>query len=282
MHCKMNICENVLRTIWAQRDTLKVRLDLKEAGIRPHLHPLLKRTPGSLVLLVALYVLSKDEKKKFLDIIRSLKTPSNYVRQFAKCIASGDDLKGLKSHDYHILMQQLLPLCCPTLLDKDTRVTIMRLSRVFLRLCMKSVDPSSMETLFEDIAETLCMLEKVFPPSFFDVMSHLPVHLVQQLDICNSVHSRWMHPMERHLKKLKGYNRQHAQPEGSMAKAYIIEEPLGFYTKDMQDCEQSLRRIWDDEEEPSAKGKVVERGERYRWLTSELKARIHEFVLTNA
>ena len=68
------------------------------------------------------------------------------------------------------------------------------------------------------------MLEKVFPPSFFDIMSHLPIHLVQQLDICGPVHSRWMYPMERYLKRLKGYVGQRAQPEGSMAREYIIDE----------------------------------------------------------
>ena len=86
----------------------------------------------------------------------------------------------------------------------------MWLDRVFVQLCVKFVDPSSIKQLFEDTAETLCMLEKVFPPSFFSVMSHLPIHLVQQLDICGPVHSQWMYPMERYLKKLKGYVRQRA------------------------------------------------------------------------
>ena len=282
MHCEKNICENVLKTIWGHRDTLKARLDLQEARIRPHLHPLPGRNPGSVVLPVAPYVLSKEEKMKFLDILRSVKTPTNYVGQIAKCIAADGELRGLKSHDYHVLMQQLLPLGLRTLLNKETRVAIMRLSRVFVRLCAKSVDPSSMQQLFEDTAETLCMLEKVFPPSFFDVMSHLPIHLVQQLDICGPVHSRWMYPMERYLKRLKGYVRQRAQPEGSMARGYMIDEALGFCTEYMQDCELTRRRIWDDNEEPAAKSEVVEGGERYRRLTSELRAWIHEFVLTNA
>ena len=242
MHCEKNICENVMKTIWGVRDTLKARLDLKEANIRPHLHPLPGRKPGYVVLPTAPYVLSKEEKAKFIDTIRNLKTPTNYAGQLAKCIASDGDLKGLKSHDYHVLMQQLLPLCLRTLLDRDTRVAIMRLSRVFVRLCAKSVDPSSMEQLLEYTAETLSMLEMVFPPSFFDVMSHLPIHLVQQLDICGPVHTRWMYPIERYLKRLKGYVRQRAKPEGSMARGYTIEEALGFCTEYMQDCELTRRR----------------------------------------
>jgi hypothetical protein len=105
MHCEKNICENVMKTIWGHPDTLKARLDLKEARIRPHLHPLPGRKPESMVLLAAPYVLSKDEKVKFLDTIRSLKTPTNHVGQLAKRITADGDVKGLKSHDYHVLMQ---------------------------------------------------------------------------------------------------------------------------------------------------------------------------------
>jgi hypothetical protein len=39
---------------------------------------------------------------------------------------------------------------------------------------VKSVDPSSMTDLFNETAVTMCMLERVFPPAFFDVMTHLP------------------------------------------------------------------------------------------------------------
>ena len=140
VHCEKNICKNMLKTIWGHCDTLKARLDLQEARIRPHLHPLPSRNPISRVPPVAPYVLSKEEKLKFLDIICNLKTPTNYVGQIAKCIAVDGDLRGLKSHDYHVLMQQLLPLGLRTLVDKKTQVAIMRLSRVFVRLCVKSVD----------------------------------------------------------------------------------------------------------------------------------------------
>ena len=90
-------------------------LDLKEANIRPHLHPHPGRKPGYVVLHTAPYVLSKEEKAKFIDTIRNLKTPTNHNGQLAKCIASDGDLKGLKSHDYHVLMQQLLFLCARSL-----------------------------------------------------------------------------------------------------------------------------------------------------------------------
>ncbi|XP_062028723.1 uncharacterized protein LOC133744669 [Rosa rugosa] len=45
---------------------------------------------------------------------------------------------------------------------------------------------------------------KIFPPSFFDVMEHLPVHLVQEALIAGAVQFRWMYPIEReHLTAIK-------------------------------------------------------------------------------
>ena len=45
------------------------------------------------------------------------------------------------------------------------------------------------------INDGISMLEKVFSPSFFDVMSHVSTHLVQQLIVCGqSTHdgcTRW-------------------------------------------------------------------------------------------
>ncbi len=57
----------------------------------------------------------------------------------------------------------------------------------------------------EDVATTLCMLEMEMPPSFFDVMTHLVVHLVEELDVCGPVHIRWMYCIEWMNKVLKGY-----------------------------------------------------------------------------
>lgn len=282
MHCEKNLCENILKTIWGLKDSLKVRLDLTEVNIRPELHPIPGKKPGSLALPAAPYVLSKKEKEIFVGILRGLKTPSNYVGHLAKRITTDGDLKGLKSHDYHVLMQQILPLCIRTLLRKDVRVAILRICRVFHQLCMKAIDPTSIKGLLEETSITMCLLEKVFPPSFFDVMSHLPIHLVEQLDICGPVHTRWMYPVERYLKILKGYVRQRNRPEGSMAAGYVMDETLGFCTEYMQDCTLTQRRIWDDMEDPRMYDEILEGNGRRRILTHELRQWIHEFVLNNA
>lgn len=54
---------------------------------------------------------------------------------------------------------------------------------------MKVLDLADMDTLKKDVAITMCMLEMMMPPMFFDVMTHLVLHLVDELDTCGLVHT---------------------------------------------------------------------------------------------
>jgi len=74
-------------------------------------------------------------------------------------------------------------------MTKGCRMAIIHLCRVFKSLCAKVVDPTKMGELKKEVAITLVLLEKEFPPSFFDVMTHLLVHLVEELELCGLVHT---------------------------------------------------------------------------------------------
>ena len=54
-----------------------------------------------------------------------------------------------------------------------------------------------LEHLENDIIVTLCKLERIFPPSFFDVMVHLPIHLASEAKVTGLVQDQWMYPIER-------------------------------------------------------------------------------------
>ncbi|XP_060966688.1 uncharacterized protein LOC133035051 [Cannabis sativa] len=76
--------------------------------------------------------------------------------------------------------------------------------------------------------ETLCLLERFFPPSFFDVMIHLVIHIGREARLCGPVQFRWMYPFERHMKTLKAYVRNQARPEGCIAESYLADECMNF------------------------------------------------------
>ena len=56
-----------------------------------------------------------------------------------------------------------------------------------------------LEHLENDIIVTLFKLERIFHPSFFDIMVHLPIHLASEAKIAGPVQYRWMYPIERYV-----------------------------------------------------------------------------------
>ncbi len=65
----------------------------------------------------------KRRKKSFVHIITNLTTPTQYVSSLKKRMMDGD-LKGMKSHDYHVMMQEILLLCMQHLMTKDCKIAI--------------------------------------------------------------------------------------------------------------------------------------------------------------
>ena len=67
-----------------------------------------------------------------------------------------------------------------------------------------------------------------FPPSFFDIMVHLIVHLVREIRCCDPVYLWWMYPIERYMKILNGYTKNLHHPEASIIERYIVDEAIEF------------------------------------------------------
>jgi hypothetical protein len=92
-------------------------------------------------------------------------------------------------------------------------------------------------TLQNDVVQCLVSFELVFPPSFFNIMTHLLVHLVKEINILGLVFLHNMFPFERFMGVLKKYVHQCARPEGSIAKGYETEEVIEFCVDFIPDLE---------------------------------------------
>ena len=66
----------------------------------------------------------------------------------------------------------------------------------FNAICSKVIDPLKLDELENEAAIILCQLEMYFPPSFFDIMVYLIVHLVREIKCCSLVYLRWMHSVD--------------------------------------------------------------------------------------
>ena len=160
MHVERNVTKNVLRTIMGEKDTASVREDMRALAIRPWLW-LQERADvpmGSKLKPHAPYVLLPVDKKVFLSCIQKLRVPTGYSACMRKHVVNGK-LQSLKSHDVHVLSQQILPMAIRHVLHPSARTGIIRLSIVFQRVCAKEVKPSELEWLKQYAAETLCILE---------------------------------------------------------------------------------------------------------------------------
>ena len=103
----------------------------------------------------------------------------------------------MKSHDCHILMQQLMPIAIRGSVPKNVATPLIGLSCFLQEICSKTLRLEDLERLEAKIPFVLCELERIFPPSFFAVMVHLLIHLPTECKLGGPVHSRWMYPIER-------------------------------------------------------------------------------------
>ena len=88
--------------------------------------------------------------------------------------------------------------------------------------------------------KTLCLMEKNYPSSFFNIMVHSTVHFVREVQLCGPIYLRWMYPFERFMKISKGYVRNRNRPEGCITKCYIANEAVEY-------CSELVKyeRSWD-------------------------------------
>jgi uncharacterized protein DUF4218 len=129
-----------------------------------------------------------------------MKSLDGYLSNISRCVKDdGKKISCLKSHDHHVFIEQLLPLALRGFLPKNVYDPLVELSFFFRDLCSKNISVSQLETLQKKIPYTLCKLEMIFPPAFFDVMVHLVIHLAAEAKIAGPVRYRWIYPVERYL-----------------------------------------------------------------------------------
>ena len=198
MHIEKNVFDNVFNTVLnvdgKTKDTFKSRQELNDYCQRPQL----KRNGATGKYPKACYTLDKKARHTLCEWVKYLKFPDGYVSNMDRCV----DMKklklfGMKSHDCHVFMQRLIPIAFHEILPLNVWKVLTELSLFFKELTATTIKTDDMVRLENDIPLILCKLERIFPPSFFDSMEHLPVHLAYEARIVEPVQYRWMYPFER-------------------------------------------------------------------------------------
>lgn len=278
MHVEKNIAESVLKFLFGDKDSAESRKDMEELGIRQELWLRPRANRATFVKPHAPYVFTDAEKKLFIEEVSGICTPTGYGSALGKHLKKSK-FQGLKSHDFHLLIQQIVPVVSRTLLQPLQRTALMRLGKSLNRICARVVEKTDLPALRVYVAETLCFLEVCFPPAFFDVMEHTLVHLVDEIELCGPVGGRWMYPCERYLGTLKSFVRNRSQPEASMAKGYVAEEALGFCSEYLNLRQYTNRHIWEAGEDESLRASVVEGAGRVYNLAEAEVERAHTYII---
>ena len=77
--------------------------------------------------------MSKEEKQHFCKVLYDIKVPDGYSSNISRCVnVAQAKITGLKSHDCHILMQQLMPVALRGLLpDDDIYLKLRNINSIF-------------------------------------------------------------------------------------------------------------------------------------------------------
>jgi hypothetical protein len=144
--------------------------------------------------------LSKHEKKEFCGFLKNVKVPSGYSTNVSRLI-SFPYLKvapGVKSHDYQVLLTQIIAIGIRNILPINVREVIMNFYFFFFNaIAQKVLSEEALVSLEKRHYETLCFLELYFPPAFFDTRVHLITHLIKEINLLGHVFLHLMYAYER-------------------------------------------------------------------------------------
>jgi len=145
----------------------------------------------------ASFVLEKNAQLLVYKWLKSLCFSDGHASNISRLVNMEEcRLYGMKSHDCHVFMQTLIPLTFHDLLPKRIWDAFTEISHFFRDICSSKLNVDHIERLETNIVEIICKLEMIFPPSFFDSMEHLPVHLPYEVKLGGPVQYIWMYPFK--------------------------------------------------------------------------------------
>jgi hypothetical protein len=218
--------ENIISTckglLGKTKDNTKAWKDLAELCYHPTFE--LTKTSGK---PRASFCLIPQQRKEVMKWMKRLKFHNGYTTglRWSVNVTTGK-LTMLKSHDYHIIMERLLPIMFRGYLDHVVLMVLVELSFFYRQLCAKEIMVEMMEKL---IWVLLCKMEKKFPLGFFNPMQHLLIHHSYEARVGGPFQYRWMYHIERTLRYLEPMVGNRARVEVCITKSFMLKE-VGYFS----------------------------------------------------
>jgi hypothetical protein len=93
----------------------------------------------------------------------------------------------VKSHDYHVLLMQMIAVGIQNILPVNVQEAIMNFLLFLQCNWSKSTKSRSSRVIGKRHYETLCFLEIYFPPAIFDTSVHFATHLFKEIKLLGPV-----------------------------------------------------------------------------------------------
>uniref|UniRef100_A0A803N566 DUF4218 domain-containing protein n=1 Tax=Chenopodium quinoa TaxID=63459 RepID=A0A803N566_CHEQI len=204
-------------------------------GIKPHLWVQDNHMPSTS------YSMSVEEKERFLKVLQKLRVPDGYGSNLSRCVNMKQRrLINLKSHDNHVLMQDILPVALST-----TR-------KLFIGNRHGDMILES-ENTFNDDDDMLDMLQVGCGVAVMGLLEDSNIDEAQEPSKEAAKFYRLLEyykeplvvdgkKVSKYLRTLKSYVRNKARPEGSIARSYLADECLTFCSRYMDDMTTKFSR----------------------------------------
>jgi hypothetical protein len=210
MHVEKNTCKSLLETLLntdeKTRDHGHAQANLKKMGIRPELW--LDDSVKVTELPTPCIILSRHEKE-ICGFLKNVKVPSDYSMNVSRLILF-PYLKvapGVKSHNYHVLLTQIIAIGIRNILPVNVQEAIMNFCFFFNAIDQKVLSEEALESLEKRHYETLCFPEMYFPLAFFEISVHFTTHLIKEIKLLGPVFLHKMSAYERFNGILKSFVR---------------------------------------------------------------------------
>ena len=105
----------------------------------------------------ACYNLEKDAKEALCKWLKELRFPDGYASNMGRCVdMKKHKLFGMRSHDFHVFMQRLIPIAFRELLPRNVWQALTEISIFKKNLTSTVITKEGMEHLEKEIHIILC------------------------------------------------------------------------------------------------------------------------------
>jgi hypothetical protein len=153
--------------------------------------------------------------------------------------------------------------------------------KIFQWLCQKEIDTADIPYCEGEAAEILCHMEMHLPLTLFDIQFHHLVHLPGEVGLYGPMSARWMYFVERYMGELKGWVRQRARPEGSMAQGYLIAETMHYVSEYSERFHSKGPKLFDVTGNEKFSGIVLPKSKTTKVMSVVFHEQAWRFLLLN-